>query len=189
MSPHPPELLDRALRLMLRPRDRDTISGDLLEIYAEEKLPHLGPFRANLWFAKQLFSILPHRILSFAGGTMMKTFSIAASLFVALSCAWLACMELILRHPGFIPRAATDAVIVVYAALCLIYARSHTSAALRSVLTLAALCVLVFGAFALVTVLHSAHFEGYLLVFSLGLIVQGSLVLIDTLQRPRLRPA
>ncbi len=188
MSPHPLALLDRALRLILRPRDRDTISGDLLEIYADQKLPELGPFRANLWYASQFFSILPHRILSLAGGNFMKTLSIAASLFVVLAGSWLACMELILRHPGFIPRTGGDLIIVVYAALCFIYLRSQPIA-LRLTLTLAALCILVFGVFALVTVLHSSHFEGYLLVFSLGLIVQGALMLFDTLQRPRLRPA
>lgn len=185
MSPQPPAFFDRVLRVVLPARDRETISGDLLEIYAEEKLPELGPFRANLWYASQLFSILPYRIFSFAGGALMKILSIAASVFVVLACSWLAFMELILRHPGFIPRATADAIIVLYAALCLICARSHTSAALRSILTLASLCVLVFGAFALVTVLHSVHFEGYLLLISFGLIAQGALTLID--QHPRLR--
>lgn len=184
----PPALLDRALRLALRSRDRDAISGDLLEIYAEEKLPELGPFRANFWFARQLFSILPHSILSLIGGNIMKILSGAASLFVVLSCSWLASMELILRHPGFIPRAAADVIIVLYAALCLVYARSH-SPALRGIITLSALCALVFAAFALVTVLHSPHFEGYLLVIFLGLVAQGALMLINTLQRPRLHAA
>ncbi len=187
MSSHrPPALLDRALRLILRARDRDAISGDLLEIYAEQKLPELGPFRANLWYARQLFSILPRPIIPFTGGKLTNILSIAASIFIVVACSWLASMELVLRHPAFIPRAAVAVLIVVYATLSLIYTRSRVPA-LRGTLVIAALSVLVFGIFALLTVLRSTHFEGYLLVISIGLIVQGTLTLID--KRPRLHAA
>lgn len=47
-----------ALRLVVRGRDRDTISGDLLEEYREEILPKRGPVRAQLWYARQVVSFV-----------------------------------------------------------------------------------------------------------------------------------
>lgn len=49
---------DVALRLLLRGRDRETISGDLLEEYREEVLPKNGPVAARLWYARQVVSFV-----------------------------------------------------------------------------------------------------------------------------------
>lgn len=49
---------DIVLRLVLRDRDRETISGDLLEEYYEEALPSLGALRARLWYARQVASFI-----------------------------------------------------------------------------------------------------------------------------------
>jgi hypothetical protein len=177
---------------MLRPRDRDTISGDLLEIYVEEKLPELGPFRANLWYARQLLSILPHRILSTLGGSLMRALKplwTAASIFLVLACSWSAVMELILKHPGFMIRAGVCALIVFYAALCIGLTLAYNripSTPLRYGLSLFALATLVFGVSALATILRSPHFEGYIFLMALGLIAQSLLTLFNTLARPRL---
>jgi hypothetical protein len=46
------------LRLVVRGRDRETISGDLLEEYREEILPNRGPIRARLWYARQVVSFV-----------------------------------------------------------------------------------------------------------------------------------
>lgn len=196
MSTHrPPALLDRALRLILSPCDRDTISGDLLEIYSEEKLPSLGPVCANLWYAHQLFSIIPHRILSTLGGSLMRTLKslwAATSIFLVLACSWFAVMELILKHPGFMIRAGVGVLIVLYAALCigltLAYERIR-SAPLRYGLPVFALATLVFGLSSLITILRVPHFEGYIFLIALGLIAQSLLTLANTLVRPGLRPA
>ena len=191
-SHHPPALLDRTLRLMLHSRDRDTISGDLLEIYCDEKLPELGPFRANLWYTRQLLSILPQRALSLVGGKFMKTISLAASVFLVLACSWFAVMELILKHPGFTIRTGVCVLIVLYAALCigltLAYKRIP-SALLRHTLSLGALAVIALGSYALYFEFRTTDFEGYIFLIGLGLIAQGLLTLINTLQPSRLRPA
>ena len=50
--------VDRVFRLLLRPRDRDTISGDLLEEYREEVLPTRGPLAARLWYVRQVLSFV-----------------------------------------------------------------------------------------------------------------------------------
>lgn len=196
MSKHrPPALLDRALRFILSSRDRETVSGDLLEIYSEEKLPSLGAVRANLWYARQLLSILPHRILSALGGSfmrMLKSLWTATSIFLVLACSWFAVMELILKHPGFMIRAGVGVLIVLYAALCvgltLAYERIR-SAPLRYGLSVFALATLVFGLSALITILRVPHFEGYIFLLALGLIAQSLLTLANILTLARLRPA
>jgi hypothetical protein len=49
---------DVALRFFLRDRDRETISGDLLEEYREEVLPKRGPLAGRLWYARQVASFV-----------------------------------------------------------------------------------------------------------------------------------
>jgi hypothetical protein len=63
-DPSPPRWAEYVLRLVLKPRDRDTISGDLLEEYREVALPTLGPLRANVWYVKQTGSLMNSSRLS-----------------------------------------------------------------------------------------------------------------------------
>ena len=49
----PPPWAESLLRLMLRPDDRDSVSGDLLEEYRESIVPALGS-KANRWYIRQL---------------------------------------------------------------------------------------------------------------------------------------
>jgi hypothetical protein len=42
----------------LRPRDRDSTAGDLLEEYRAAREPAVGRLRADLWYVEQVFSIL-----------------------------------------------------------------------------------------------------------------------------------
>jgi hypothetical protein len=49
---------DLVLRLLLKPRDRDTISGDLLEEYRERVLPARGPLAAHVWYLRQVLSFV-----------------------------------------------------------------------------------------------------------------------------------
>lgn len=43
---------------MLKRRDRDTVTGDLLEEYREAVLPAKGRFRAQLWYLRQALSLV-----------------------------------------------------------------------------------------------------------------------------------
>ncbi len=63
---NPPRWADALLRSLLRPSDRESIPGDLLEEYRAAKLPALGAFRANAWYMKQVFSVLAHLIWPWA---------------------------------------------------------------------------------------------------------------------------
>ena len=53
----PPRWAESLLRLLLRPEDRESVSGDLLEEYRETIVPALGP-AADRWYLKQVGSFL-----------------------------------------------------------------------------------------------------------------------------------
>ena len=54
----PPAWAESALRLLLPPRNRDSVSGDLLEEYRDVVLPSRGVLRAKLWYVRQLVSFV-----------------------------------------------------------------------------------------------------------------------------------
>jgi hypothetical protein len=51
---------------LLRPADRESIAGDLLEEYRAARRPSLGALRANAWYIKHALSILWHLIRPYA---------------------------------------------------------------------------------------------------------------------------
>jgi hypothetical protein len=61
-EPSPPRWAEAILRSLLRPADRESISGDLLEEYRAARRPALGPLRANFWYGRHVLSLLWHLI-------------------------------------------------------------------------------------------------------------------------------
>jgi hypothetical protein len=57
-EPSPPRWADAMLRSLLRPADRESISGDLLEEYRAARRPWLGALRANIWYVRHVLSML-----------------------------------------------------------------------------------------------------------------------------------
>ena len=55
---HPPAWAEAILRALLPPRNRDTVSGDLLEEYSEVVLPQRGELGAKLWYLRQVVSFI-----------------------------------------------------------------------------------------------------------------------------------
>jgi hypothetical protein len=49
---------DFVLRLLVGRRDRESISGDLLEEYREHVLPTRGPWAARVWYIRQILSFV-----------------------------------------------------------------------------------------------------------------------------------
>ena len=74
----------------------------------------------------------------------MKSLWIAASLFLILAGSWFAFMEFFLQHRGFQIRATISLLVVLYAALSLLYMRQQITA-LRHALTLGAACSITLG--------------------------------------------
>ena len=51
---NPPAWAEAVLRVLLRPEDRESVSGDLLEEYRESVCPARGRVRADLWYVGQV---------------------------------------------------------------------------------------------------------------------------------------
>jgi hypothetical protein len=61
-KPNPPRWAEAMLRSLLRPSDRESISGDLLEEYRAVRRPALGATGAAAWYLKHVLSVLWHLI-------------------------------------------------------------------------------------------------------------------------------
>ena len=55
---YPPRWAENLLRALLPPRDRETVTGDLLEEYREIAVPAWGHARANVWYFTQVVSFM-----------------------------------------------------------------------------------------------------------------------------------
>jgi hypothetical protein len=58
MNDRPPRWADQLLRLVLKPADRESMSGDLLEEYRASILPARGRDAADLWYLGQVAGFL-----------------------------------------------------------------------------------------------------------------------------------
>jgi len=52
-QPAPPAWAEQVLRRLLKPEDRDSVSGDLLEEYRVSVVPSRGRIRADVWYIRQ----------------------------------------------------------------------------------------------------------------------------------------
>jgi hypothetical protein len=166
--------MDRLLRCSLPARDREAISGDLLEEYREEQLPRFGRVRANLWHLRQSISFFSHR--SF-GGPPMKTALTWMSVFTVVAGVWLASMENILKHSGYGERMAIAACIATQGLATLLLLLLDGRMAFRALVILGAVGVAILGGSSIKRMLDAPHFEGFVLVIGIALIAQGVLTL------------
>jgi hypothetical protein len=176
----PPYLLECVLFFLLPPRDRETVSGDLYEEFLEVKLPELGAIRARLWYMRQVLSFVPAR----AAAVLHPTLRIVC-FCTALAGGWLGMMDVLLRHPGYGSQILIAATIVSQALLTLAALRFHRYDRLRAAAMIGSLTVLWIALRAMRDVFVGAHFEGYILLIALALIVQAMLTLLS-LPRARL---
>ena len=184
MIPAPPTWLERLLILSLSPRDRETVSGDLLEEYREEQLPCLGSARANLWYVRQSISFLSVRTF---GGPPMKAALAWVSAFTAAAGVWLFVMENALKHDGYAGRMGIAAFIAIESlATLLAVAIGRRRAILRALVVLGA-GMGFLGVSAIKGILESRHFEGFVLLIGIALVGQ-SLLTIGVVLRTRKEP-
>src|SRR6202158_306398 len=80
-EPSPPRWAEAVLRSLLRPSDRESISGDLLEEYRAARRPALGALRANAWYIKHTFSMLWHLIRPYALALVGPSIVLALTVF------------------------------------------------------------------------------------------------------------
>lgn len=175
----PPRWMERMLLWCLPARDRETISGDLLEEYREEQAPRLGSLRASVWYLRQSVSFLSIR--SF-GGWPMRASLTWMSVFTAAAGVWLAVMENIQKHAGHTERSAIAACIAIEGLATLLYLVMDGRSIFRTVVFLGAVGVVLLGASAIKGILDGPHFEGFVLLIGSALIVQGLLALVVLLR-------
>jgi hypothetical protein len=66
MTPQPPVWAQTLVSLLVPARDRDSISGDLLEEYRETIVPQRGSLAANVWYLRQVAGFVWRACLPFA---------------------------------------------------------------------------------------------------------------------------
>ena len=175
IQPMPPRWLERMLQSCLSARDRETISGDLLEEYREEQVPRLGRIRANVWYLRQSMSFLSVRSL---GGLPMKAALSWISVFTAVAGVWLAVMENVLKHAGYEERTAIAACIAIQSLATLLLLMLDGRSLFRALVLIGALGVTVEGVSAVKRILDAPHFEGFVLLIGSALMVQGVLTVV-----------
>ena len=170
----PPRWLERMLLCCLPARDRETISGDLLEEYREEQVPRLGSMRANVWYLRQSISFLSVRSV---GGSPMKASLTWISVFTAAAGVWLTVMENIQRHAGYAERSAIAACIAIQGLSTVLFLVRDGRSIFRMLVLTGAVGVMLLGASAVKRILDAPHFEGFVFLIGSALIVQGGLAL------------
>ena len=168
----PPLFIERILLLVLSARDRESISGDLLEEYREEKLPALGSVRANYWYLRQIIGFATIQIGE--GGRLKQLLTLTCFFTIAAS-TWLAVMENILRHHGYQGRTAIAVLIGVQSLGTLLAMLVNARFAVRLVVMLGAVAVASLGIAAFVRTSQATHFEGFVLIIGSALLLQGAL--------------
>ncbi len=177
----PPRWLERILLRFLPARDRETISGDLLEEYREEQAPHLGALRANAWYLRQILSLMPFWDLV---GPPLNRCLMGTSVFMVVAGVWLAVMENILKHAGYPLRTLIAATIVIQGVATLLLPSLGGRPIFRACIATGATALALLGASAIQRILEAPHFEGFVLLIGFGLVAQGLLTIVVVL-RPR----
>ena len=170
----PPQWAESLLVNVLNPRDRETIPGDLLEEYREERLPTLGYGRAYFWYIRQVVGIACVR--PFEGGPM-RSLLMGLCFFTLAATTWLGIMEIFLHRPGFVLRICIALLCSFQSLATILFLIFRDRGRLRILLGLGGGFIAIFGISVLVSILKAAHFEGYVLLIGSALILQGALTI------------
>ncbi len=171
----PPRWAESLLISLLRPRDQETIPGDLLEEYREDRLPPLGHARADFWYIRQVFIIACFR--PFEGGAM-KRILLFLCFFTFAATTWLNLMEITMHRPGFALRICIAVLLALQSLSTILFLIFRGKKRARGILMIGGFLITLFGISAVVSILKAAHFEGYVLLIGLGLILQGVITIV-----------
>jgi hypothetical protein len=171
----PPRWAEFLLERLLGARDRETVAGDLREEYVESIMPRSGRLWADVWYLRHCLSFA--RRCALEGGPMGMLL-IFSSLVTLICGCWLALMELLLRHEGFASRAAVALLIAAICVATLLARMLHLGARHERWFWPAALAFIWFGCSSFLRNARSAHFEGFVFVISLVLLLQGFLMIV-----------
>ena len=185
MKHAPPRWAEALLERLIHFRERDSIVGDLREEFIESVLPHRGWLHARFWYVRQVVSFVPWFTRE---GLLMGKVLLLVSMFTLACACWLAFMEMLLRHPGYAERIGVALGIALICAATILVRMLHVGFRGERWLWAGAAVLIVFGAQAFFRNAYAMHFEGFVFVISLLLVLQGVLML-TTLGRADGRPA
>ncbi len=106
-----------------------------------------------------------------------------ASLFTFTCGCWLAPMECILRHPGYIMRVGVAFCILLVSVATICVLKLHLGYRSERWLWAGAAALIAIGVQAFIHNARSVHFEGFVFLISLALVLQG-LMMAFSLGRP-----
>lgn len=87
-DPKPPRWMEWMMRAALRPRDRDTVSGDLIEEYREEVFPAKGRWAADFWYLRQALSLINGAWFGVLLGVLVSGWMVVGSLVFVVNQSW-----------------------------------------------------------------------------------------------------
>jgi hypothetical protein len=171
----PPRWAEVLLERFLPDHARETIAGDLREEFIESVLPQKGMFGARIWYIRQVVSFA----FWFAreGSPVGKILLLVSSLSLACGC-WLAVMEMLLRHPGYVGRIVTALIIIAICAGTILVRMLHAGYRCERWMWLGAAGLILIGVLAFFRHVHSAHFEGFVFLIAFLLVLQGALMFV-----------
>ena len=164
----PPRWLELILLYLLPERDRQTVSGDLLEEFGEQ-MQVWGRLRAVIWYARQILSFVP-AWLGFQ--SKLRYFLLSMCSFTALSGLWLGAMGLRLKHPGYVEGEIISGIIVSQALLTMVALWLRRISTLLDLSAIGCLPLFWLAGKALKGIIDGSNFEGYILLIALALVTQ-----------------
>jgi hypothetical protein len=171
----PPRWAERFLERLLPVRARQVVVGDLREEYVESMLPQRGKLRADIWFIWQVASFAVH--FSQERGAMGMILSFVSWFCLASTC-WLAVMEMLLHHAGYELRATMAGGFAIICLATILVRMLRMGKRAERWLWVGAAVLIGFGGEAFVHNARADHFEGFVFVISLALMLQGALMLM-----------
>lgn len=108
---------------------------------------------------------------------MTTLLSVSSAITLLCGC-WLALMECLLQHPGFAARTAVAVLIAAVGLATILVRLLHAGVRGERWLWAAAVALMGLGVFSFLRNARAAHFEGFVFIISIVLVVQGLLMLV-----------
>ena len=168
---NPPAWMERLLQMFLPQHDSQTIAGDLREEFHDRVASH-GEGHAKRWYLRQTLSFAPRAVGVRLGNGFALPLLCA---FTGLCGLWLGAMDLRLGHP--MSQVAIASAILCQALVTLAAVRlRHTW--LRYLALGGCSGMFFLSGKALIGLIYGYHFEGYILIIALLLVLQSLLTII-----------
>jgi hypothetical protein len=176
----PPSWAEALLERLLSAHERETVVGDLREEYTESVVVLRGRLLADLWYLRQIWSFVTRRLFQ----KRMEGQMLHAISFFTFACAsWLATMEMLLRHHGYELRIVIALCIALISLATILGRLAPMEGRNEGWRWAGALVLIGIGGQAFLHNVRAAHFEGFVVVISLVLVVQGVLLLFRRMQK------